>query len=60
MPHPEKDFYMTDEIFENKNTKQTLTDEIATRKRSLNFYSLGYMLPDPDPVLRKQGKDMKI
>jgi len=51
---------MTDEILENKNTKQTLSDEIATRKRSLNFYSLGYMLPDPDPVLRKQGKDMKI
>jgi len=51
---------MTDEILENKNTKQTLSNEIATRKRSLNFYSLGYMLPDPDPVLRKQGKDMKI
>ena len=51
---------MSDEILQNKNTKQTLSGEIATRKRSLNFYSLGYMLPDPDPVLRKQGKDMKI
>ena len=51
---------MENNLLENKNTKQTLSDEIATRKRSLNFYSLGYMLPDPDPVLKKQGKDMKI
>ena len=57
---PQREKNMTDEILENKNTKQTLSDEIATRKRSLNFYSLGYMLPDPDPVLRKQGKDMKV
>ena len=51
---------MENNLLENKNTKQGLADEIATRKRSLNFYSLGYMLPDPDPVLRKQGKDMKV
>ncbi len=51
---------MENNLLENKNTKQGLADEIATRKRSLNFYSLGYMLPDPDPVLRKQGKDMRI
>ncbi len=37
-----------------------LSDEIATRKRSINFYSLGSYLPDPDIVLRKQGKDVKI
>jgi len=37
-----------------------LSDEIATRKRSLNFYSLGSYLPDPDIVLRKQGKDVKV
>jgi len=37
-----------------------LSDEIATRKRSLNFYSLGSYLPDPDVVLRKQGKDVKV
>lgn len=51
---------MEKNLLENKNTKQGLADEIATRKRSLNFYSLGYMLPDPDPILRKQGKDMRI
>ncbi len=37
-----------------------LSDEIATRKRSLNFYSLSSYLPDPDPVLRKQGKDVRV
>lgn len=37
-----------------------LSDEIATRKRSINFYSLGTYLPDPDIVLRKQGKDVRI
>lgn len=51
---------MTKEILENKNIKKGIKDEIATRKRSLNFYSLGMSLPDPDPVLRKQGKDVRI
>ena len=40
--------------------KKKLSDEIATRKRSINFYSLGTYLPDPDIVLRKQGKDMRV
>ena len=37
-----------------------LSEEIATRKRSINFYSLGTYLPDPDIVLKKQGKDIRI
>lgn len=45
---------------EFKNAKKSLIKEIATRKRSLDFYSLGMSLPDPDPVLRKQGKDTRI
>ena len=40
--------------------KNKLSDEIATRKRSINFYSLGSYLPDPDVVLRKQGKDIRV
>ncbi len=40
--------------------KHKLSDEIATRKRSINYYSLGTYLPDPDIVLRKQGKDVKV
>lgn len=37
--------------------KEILQDEIATRDRVLYYQTLGY-LPDPDPVLRKQGKDI--
>lgn len=41
--------------------KKHLSEEIATRKRSLNYYSLAMSyLPDPDIVLKKQGKDMKV
>ena len=47
-------------ILKKANSKKNLTEEIATRKRALNFYSLANILPDPDIVLRKQGKDMKI
>ncbi len=39
---------------------QSLAEEIATRKRSIDFYSLGMYLPNPDPVLKKQGKDITI
>lgn len=35
-----------------------LTEEFATRQRSINFYSLGMFLPNPDPVLKKLGKDI--
>ena len=52
---------MTDEsLLKKANSKHSLTDEIATRKRALNFYSLANILPDPDIVLRKQGKDIRI
>ena len=52
---------MTDELLIKKaNSKYSLTEEIATRKRALNFYSLANILPDPDIVLRKQGKDIRI
>ncbi len=51
---------MDESIIKKANTKKSLADEIATRQRSLNFYSLCNILPDPDIVLRKQGKDIKI
>ena len=44
--------------FSDKNT--SLTEEIATRKRAIDFYSLGMYLPNPDPVLKKQGKDITV
>lgn len=37
----------------------SLTEELATRK-TINFYSLGLILPNPDPVLKKQGKDITV
>ena len=51
---------MDESIIKKANTKKSLSEEIATRQRSLNFYSLCNILPDPDIVLRKQGKDIKI
>lgn len=51
---------MDESIIKKANSKKSLSDEIATRQRSLNFYSLCNILPDPDIVLRKQGKDIKI
>ena len=46
---------MTEErILKDKRLGKNITDEIVTRKRALNFYSLVNILPDPDMVLRKQ------
>lgn len=39
---------------------RNISNEIATRNRSLDFYSIIQNLPDPDPVLKKQGKDIKV
>lgn len=39
---------------------KTLSDQIATRGRSIDFYGLGMYLPNPDPVLKALGKDIKV
>lgn len=39
--------------------RNTLTEEIATRNRSIDFYALVTYLPNPDLVLKAQGKDIK-
>ncbi|GAB6035863.1 DUF935 domain-containing protein [Fundidesulfovibrio butyratiphilus] len=38
----------------------SLYEEVATRERSPDFFSLAMSLPDPDPVLRKLGKDIRV
>lgn len=38
----------------------SLSQEIATRQRSMDFYALGMYLPNPDPVLKQQGKDIAV
>lgn len=51
---------LEDSVLKQKGMKKGITEEIATRKRALNFYSLANILPDPDIVLKKQGKDIRI
>ena len=51
---------LEDSVLKQKGIKKGITEEIATRKRALNFYSLANILPDPDIVLKKQGKDIRI
>ena len=46
---------MDESIIKKANTKKSLSEEIATRQRSLNFYSLCIILPDADIVLRRHG-----
>lgn len=47
---------------EGKNVPMptNLGDEIASRGRSIDFWSLGAMLPNPDDVLKKLGMDIKV
>ena len=41
--------------------KMSLTQELAPRSRSIDFYGIGnLLLPNPDPVLKKQGRDISI
>lgn len=44
---------------EGKVTKG-LTDHIASRDRSPDFTALGMYLPNPDPILKKMGKDVAV
>ena len=37
-----------------------LTTHLATRDRSLDFTALGMLLPNPDPILKAQGKDISV
>jgi phage gp29-like protein len=37
-----------------------LTDQLATRARSIDFAALGQWLPNPDPILKAQGKDISV
>lgn len=37
-----------------------LSDHIATRERSPDFRALGMYLPNPDPILKKMGRDISV
>lgn len=40
--------------------RQSLSSHIATRERSPDFFALGMYLPNPDPILKKQGKTISV
>lgn len=40
--------------------RSSLSGQIATRGRSIDFHALGMYLPNPDPVLKALGKDIKV
>lgn len=39
---------------------RSLSKELATRDRSIDFYGLGMALPNPDEVLKQLGKDITV
>ncbi|MEW6115368.1 MAG: DUF935 family protein [Nitrospirota bacterium] len=62
---PKRGLWINPTTFMHFSEKQagSLADlgvEVATRKRSIDFYSLGMYLPNPDPVLKKMGKDIDV
>lgn len=38
----------------------SLSTEIASRARSMDMAGLGFLLPNPDPILKRQGKDLRV
>ena len=37
-----------------------ITDHLATRNKSIDFTAFGMLLPNPDPILKAQGKDISV
>jgi phage gp29-like protein len=46
--------------FAETRATKGLGDHIATRDRSPDFTALGMYLPNPDPILKKMGKDAAV
>lgn len=46
--------------FAEAKHNKSLTDHIASRGRSFDAQALGMYLPNPDPILKAQGKDIKV
>jgi len=59
-----KGIYVTPTEFvsfaEPKRRASTLGEEIATRARSMDVAGFSFLLPNPDPILKRQGKDMRV
>lgn len=61
MPH-KNGLYLADGSFMRfEDRRPSLSKEIAVRSRSLDYIFLGNLyLPNPDPVLKSQGRDIRI
>jgi phage gp29-like protein len=46
--------------FAEQKQDKSLTDHIASRGRSFDAQALGMYLPNPDPILKAQGKDITV
>ena len=46
--------------FAEPRKRLSLSEEIATRERSADMGFLSFLLPNPDPILKKQGKDIRV
>lgn len=47
-------------LTETELSKALQTNEIVTREKAQSFFAFFGILPDPDPILRKLGKDAKV
>lgn len=45
--------------FAETRQRGSLSEQIATRDRSMDM-SFGFILPNPDPILKRQGKDISV
>ena len=45
--------------FSEARATTSLSEQIATRERSTDM-SFGFILPNPDPILKRQGKDIAV
>lgn len=46
--------------FSEAGRAASLSEQIATRGRSTDFFSLGTLLPNPDPILKARGQDLRV
>jgi len=53
-----KRLWINDKDYIILNEKNSLSEELATRRRSIDYYGLLLYLPNPDPVLKKLGRDL--
>jgi phage gp29-like protein len=56
-----KGIWINDRQFINfASPRVKLTDQIATRDRSIDYMGLGLVLPNPDPILKARGEDIRV